>query len=120
MMPERLKKEEFKNLFQRAIDESVELASEFHQRSFSAEYKFMLAALGFDDKLLTLDEVVEVVYLGEEQSFMIIDVGVRRVSDGETLIFVRPSGHPPVPWVQTWNAERGLGPFKYIVGKDIT
>ena len=59
-------------------------------------------------------EAIDLLYLGRDKFFVFIDIGVLDSSDDYTLLFVRPSGHKPVPFEETWNTPPGNGPFKIL------
>jgi hypothetical protein len=56
------------------------------------------------------DEVLEVLYLGPDTFFKIVDVAVLQVLRDRCVVFMRVSGHRPVPFSATWNESEGSGP----------
>lgn len=74
--------------------------------------------MGHSGELFKLDDAVDVVYLGPDQFFRIIDVAVTEVTPDSTTVFVRISGHTPDEFAKTWNPA-DLGPFKQIAAMSI-
>lgn len=70
-------------------------------------------------RILTLETAVDEVYLGPDLYYLIIDLAVIRVSNESSTVFMRPSGHTPGPWSQTWNQPTGMGPFKQLLSDEI-
>ncbi|MEW6598235.1 MAG: hypothetical protein AB1429_12150 [Pseudomonadota bacterium] len=64
-------------------------------------------------QLITLSSAAELLWLSPDRIYFIIDVGAYLRNDGRVVIFIRPSGHEPRPFANTWNPDE-LGPFKVI------
>ena len=62
---------------------------------------------------ITMDQALGLLWLSHDQFYLIVDVGVILDPVTPPLIFVRPSGHEPVPFSGTWDPD-DLGPFKAI------
>ena len=73
-----------------------------------------LGAFRQDDRDLSIEEVMQ--FLFQEGAFpRVVDIAVRGIKNGRTLIWIRPSDHPYVTTlVETWNTPPGMGPFKSL------
>jgi hypothetical protein len=69
-------------------------------------------------ELLSVDQAVDKIYLGDDKFYRIIDVAIQKVSRDKTIAFVRVSGHSPGAFSQTWDPT-DLGPFKQILSQTI-
>ena len=110
-------KQEFAKLFMSAIHEAVALAEGLRgRRDLPNRYRFELQGIGIYGGFITDDiqNAIDSLYLGEELSYRVIDVAVKEIHGDLTVIFVRASGHPPVPWDETFNASQRKGPFKVM------
>ena len=73
-----------------------------------------LNAFGFDDHLLSVDDALDKLYLGSDRFFRIIDIAIVEVRPDASVVFVRPSGHPPDALSVTWDPASS-GSFKQII-----
>jgi hypothetical protein len=107
-------KEVLRQLLDRCISQAVDKAQREIAESLPTEYYLTLEAFGQQGKELSLDEVLS--FLFRDRTFpRIVDIAVRGIKDGRTLIWIRPSGHAYVSdFAQTWNTPVGMGPFKCI------
>lgn len=112
-------KDDFKNLFEAALERSVTSAEEQLQRKLPQNFRILLHGAGHSGDLLHPSAVLDEIYLGEDKFYTIIDIAVVEVSKQSATIFVRVSSHAPVPFEQTWNDPPGNGPFKLLVAKEI-
>lgn len=64
-------------------------------------------------RLVTIDEALDFLWLSEDRFFRIIDVAVLIGEDNPPVIFVRPAGFEPSTYEDTWEPS-GLGPFKVL------
>jgi hypothetical protein len=62
---------------------------------------------------ITMQQTVDLLWLGPDRFYVVVDVGVLRGGEGQPVLFVRPSGHEPGPLSSTWRPD-DLGPFKSI------
>ena len=108
-------REKFRELFFQAINVAITNTEMRLGRPLPAEYKVELHAPGFPGQTVSLETAVEAIFLSNDVFYRIIDVAVKRVSDLDSLLFVRVSGHPPAGWTMTWDP-KDLGPFKQIEG----
>ena len=112
-------KQEFQALFERALDLAAQHAERQVGREVPRAYVIEISMTRYKDQLLPVREATDALYLGEELSYRIIDVGVRAVNRKTTTCWVRPSGHQPAPYEKTWNDPPGWGPFKQIIFQHI-
>ena len=62
---------------------------------------------------IAVEKAVDLLWRAPDRFYFIIDVGVILDGDNPPLLFVRPTGHEPVPFQETWVPD-DLGPFKAI------
>lgn len=111
-------KGEFRELFQRQLNVAADNAEAKIGNPISRLFLVRLHAFGNDDRLLSVDEAIDKIYLGSDRFYPIIDVAVEEVLPNESLAFVRVSGHSPDVLSATWDPT-GSGPFKQIVFDNI-
>jgi len=62
---------------------------------------------------IAMEHALDLLRLGPDRFYFIVDVGVLLTGEDPPVLFVRPSGHEPGPFSSTWNPD-DLGPFKSI------
>jgi hypothetical protein len=107
-------KSEFRALFSRALNTAAENAEVKVATPIPRSFLIELHAFGCDDRLISVDEAVDKIYVGSDRFYRIIDVALKEVLPNESIVFVRVSGHPPDIFNSTWDPT-GTGPFKQIV-----
>lgn len=115
-------KHEFKSLFLSALEIAAENASKHFNIDIPRNFQIELHGAGYPGKLIPdVDMVVDILYLDEDLSYRIIDIAVVAINTSRTMsrVFVRPSGHKPVPYASVWNNPEGSGPFKQIIAGQI-
>ena len=65
-----------------------------------------------------VDEALDRLFLGSDRFYRIIDVTIKKLLPGQSIAFVRASGHPSADFSKTWDPS-GLGPFKQIIAEEI-
>ena len=110
---------EFNRLFQGALQIAIKNAEEQLQRKLSENLKVVLHGAGHSGDLMDPLKAAEILYLGEEKFYRIIDVAVIKVGKHENTIFVRASSHTPSTFEKTWNDPPGSGPFKQLISLKI-
>ena len=103
---------DYKLLFEKALHESMKKASERIESTLSLNIKIELHGAYHSGDILMIDEALDSLYLSDELFWFVIDISVKEVNPTYTLMFVRVSGHPPVPLEETWNYASGYGSFK--------
>ena len=117
--PASMTREEFKVLFERALNVAAENAEQQLgrpvPRSFEIEFHgdYPLA------RMMKKDDAFEAIYLGPDRFFRVIDISVSRISKDVSTIYMAVSGHPPDTWDRTWNQPPGSGPFKQVFAAKI-
>jgi hypothetical protein len=111
-------KDEFRKLFLKALNNAAANAEARFHRPVPRSFLVELHAPSSQGQTLSVDRAVDDLYLGSDRFYRIIDVAIRRLSRREAIAFVRVSGHPPVPFSQTW-APADLGPFKQVIPQPI-
>jgi hypothetical protein len=112
-------KQGFRELFEAALDEAAQNAERKLNREVPRNFVVLLYGLGYNGAPLDLETAVDALYLGEDSFFVIVDLAVMEVNARSTKVFVRPSGHRPVPFEHTWNYKAGTGPFKQLIAEQI-
>lgn len=102
-----------------ALDVAATDAATQLGRPVSRSFTIELHGLSPKRRLLSPEEALDVLYLGPDRFFRIIDVSVLRVSQTRTLVFTRISGHTPGGFDDTWNTPPGAGPFKQLQAAQI-
>lgn len=111
-------KNEFRRLFLQSLEAAAENAEVRLGRPVPRSFDIELHAAGASGRTMSVGQALDLIYLGSERFYKIIDVAIRRVLSGKSVAFVRVSGHPPAPFSQTWDPA-GLGPFKQILAEKI-
>ncbi len=109
---------EFLRLFQGALNLAADNAETRLRKPIPRSFLVSLHAFGLDDRPLSVDDAVDKLYLGSDRFFRIIDVAIVEVRSDASVVFVRPSGHPPDAWSTTWDPT-SRGPFKQIIADKI-
>lgn len=106
--------ETLRQLLKKCIALAVDEAQKEIADPLPAQFYIELGAFGQQGKDLSLDEVLS--FLFRNGTFpRIVDIAVRGIKDGRTLIWIHPSSHIYVnDFKQTWNTPAGMGPFKSI------
>jgi hypothetical protein len=113
-----MNKDEFRGSFLRALDEAVKNAELILQRPVPRLFLIELHAPDSFGEMLEVDRALDRIYLAGNRFYRVIDVAIRRVLPGKSVVFVRVSGHTPAPFSQTWDPS-GLGPFKQLIPETI-
>lgn len=108
-------REKFKKMFLLKAEEALSLGREKAGGKLPATFKVEMHGAGVSGGLMTADEAVNLMYLGDETFYRIIDIGFKGVNNENCILFVRISGHPPAEFGKTWNIPAGSGPFKVLL-----
>ena len=114
-----MKQDEFAALFSKALTQAAEEAERRLGRTIPHTFLVRLHGAGHGGELLDPAQVAEVLYLGEERFYRIIDIAVVEVTDHSTICFVRASEYRPGTFAETWNTPPGSGPFKQLQAAEI-
>ena len=114
-----MSKEEFKILFERALEVAAQNAEKKLGRPVPRQFEIELHGLAPHSGMLSKDLALEQVYINPMQFYRIIDVSVRRVSKDVSTVCMVISGHTPGPLSQTWNLPPGCGPFKQVLANEL-
>lgn len=112
-----MKFEEFKDLFVQSLEIAADNAERELGKQIPRKYQIRLHGAGHSGDILSVDEVATLLFIDDSSFYRIIDVAVQQVSPSVSEIFVRVSGHNPVPFEQTWDTPKGSGPFKQIMAQ---
>jgi hypothetical protein len=112
-------KDNFKALFDEAIAKAIENAQQQSGRHIRPDVQIILYGAGHSGDLLSRPDALDVLYLGDDKFYRVIDVAVVAVNSQFTRIVMAASGHPPGSFEQTWNDPPGSGPFKQVISKEI-
>jgi hypothetical protein len=108
-------KEDFGILFRNTLEQAIQVVERALGHSISRNVVIRLHGAGKGGAAMSLEDAIYQLYLAPDRFYRIIDVGVFRVTNDVTEVFVRASEHAPGPWESTWNRPIGMGPFKVIV-----
>jgi hypothetical protein len=109
---------DFRRLLQEALSLAADNAEAKLKKSIPRSYLVRLHAFGYDDRLVSVDDALDKLYLGGDRFFRIVDVAIAEVRSDASVVFVRPSGHEPDVWSTTWDPS-SCGPFKQIIFEKI-
>ena len=112
-------RDEFADAFRSAIMDSIGLARKNTGGRVPERFKIEFHGFGQNGKTLEIDEALELLYVGPDRYLKVIDVSVVRIMPSYCVVFVRPSGHAPGPFQDTWNQPPGSGPFKQLICESI-
>lgn len=110
-------KPQFKRLFEAALNEAAKNAERVLHADVSRNFLIELHLYGV--RICDVDTAVDSLYVDENTARKVIDVAVLRVEPDKTTVFVRASGHDPVPWEETYQASELKGPFKQMIYRDL-
>ncbi|MCB9148588.1 MAG: hypothetical protein H6641_07485 [Caldilineaceae bacterium] len=112
-------KDEFHAMFLSCIENAIEKTEQKLGLETSRNIEVLLHGGGFSNTLMDLQGAANILYLGPEIFYRIIDIAVIGVGSLKTRVFVRASAHDPGPFEGTWNTPSGNGPFKIIYSMEI-
>jgi hypothetical protein len=111
-------KNEFRELLLRALNSAADNAEVELAKPVPRSFKIELHAPGSSGRTVSLAEAVDQIYLGSDRFYRIIDVAIKELLPGQSVAFVRASGHAPAEFSKTWNPA-SLGPFKQMIAEKI-
>jgi hypothetical protein len=111
-------KNEFRDLLLQALNGAVDHAEAKLAKPVPRSFAIELHSPGSSGRTVSLAEAVDRIYLGSDRFYRIIDVAIKELLPGQSVAFVRVSGHPPAEFSKTWDPAR-LGPFKQINAEKI-
>ena len=117
-------KEEFRLLFERALEIAAENADKQVgrpvPRSFEIEmHGGVIPGVIPHSRIMKKDDAFE-VYLAPDRFYRVINVSVSRVSKDVSTVRISISGHTPGPFNETWNQPPGNGLFKQVFATEVT
>jgi hypothetical protein len=104
---------EFARLFESTLERAAKKAEQKLGKLLPRKFLVELYFRDYQGQIVEPAHAAEVLFIGSDKFYKIIDVCVRAVQSGSTIFFVRPSGHAPVPFLETFDPH-GDGPFKQI------
>src|SRR4051794_15121604 len=104
-----MNEDDFALLFLRAVTRAEEA---FNVKTGSVSSFEIHSPLGAG-RVFEIADVASKVFLSGEKFYRIIDLGIISEKHGNSVGFVRVSGHPPVPFFETYDPS-DLGPFKIL------
>ncbi len=111
-----MNKEEFKNLFEHALEVAAQNAEKKLGRPVPRQFEI---AFGGFSRILRKEDAFEEIYLGPDRFYRIIDISVCRVSKEVSTVYMVVSGHTPGTLNETWNQPPGSGPFKQVLADKV-
>lgn len=112
-------KDEFKALFDRALELAAENAEKKLGRPIPRKFEIEMHGFAPHPRTLQKNDALEAIYLGPDRFYRIVDVAVTRVSKDKSIVFMRISGHELGPMNKTWNQPIGSGPFKQLLPDEV-
>lgn len=108
---------EFRQLFEKALEEAAQKAEQKHNVQVPRNYKLYLLDRGLKFGIMSIGQILSLLYINENEFYVVVDISVDGINLEEnfSLVSIRPSGHTPVEFSKTWNYSIGLGPFKTLV-----
>jgi len=79
-------KDEFRELFMRALRIARENAEVKHRTPIPHSFEIELHAPGSSGQLVTADEALDQIYLGSDRCYRVIDVAVKGLRPGGSVI----------------------------------
>ena len=114
MVPNITTRDTFLDLFQLALNDAAEGAETKLLKAIPRSFLIRLHSFRLDDRLLSVDDAADKIYISNDRFYRNIDVAIEEVLPKESVAFVRVSGHAPDALSLTWDPT-GSGPFKQIV-----
>jgi hypothetical protein len=101
-------------LLKRCINSTIDDVQEEIPDPLPRTLYLELAAFDRSGKDTSFEEVMSLLYI--DGTFpQVVDIGVKGITKGSTIIWIRPSSHTYVSNISdTWNQPPGMGPFKSI------
>lgn len=70
---------------------------------------------------ISVSEALDLLWLSSDRFYLVVDVMAFVGEDSPPILFVRPSGHPPGAYSETWDPSdlgpfRGIGPIRRPLG----
>jgi hypothetical protein len=112
---ELVTKEEFGKLLDTALEKAAQNAEQILRQTIPRNFQISLFDPQNTSNDIDVDSAVELLYIGDDQFYAIIDVAVLEVTPRWTRVWMHPSGHQPRPFEDTYNYESGSGPFKQAI-----
>jgi hypothetical protein len=106
-------KSEFADLLDSALQVAAQNAELRLKRSVSRHFVIDFHGLAPMARTITQAEALDLLYLGPDVFYRLIDVAVIKVDENMSTIFMRISGHKPSTLQNTWDPG-GAGPFKQL------
>jgi hypothetical protein len=108
------RRDQFREIFDTTLEAVARLVESSKGSPIPRNFKVEIRGLGGVNNPLSPDQAFDVLYLGDEQYYLIIDVTVSGVSDEYIVVRMQVTGHGPGIFAKTWNRPEGAGPFKLI------
>jgi hypothetical protein len=112
-------KVEFENLLSSSLNLAATHAEEKLDIRIPRDFQILLFGAGHNGDLLSVKEAADILYLGPELFYRVIDLSVVKVGATYVTVFARVSGHSPGGSESTWNDPKTHGPFKQLIAEEI-
>jgi hypothetical protein len=114
-----MNKQEFETILNHALEYIVSNVEQKYGVRLSRTFAIIFSGLGYISETLDLQTALSQIYLGPNDFYPIIDIGVKDATSSTTTIVMRVSGYNSVnQFYKTWNQPDGNGPFKEILFPD--
>lgn len=111
-------KTELRAMFLRALNIAADNTEAKLVEPVPRSFQIESHGAGCPGRIVNVDEAVNHMFLGEDRFYLLIDVPVREILPGATVVFTRVSDHPPAGFERTFDPS-GLGPFKQIFSEHV-
>jgi hypothetical protein len=111
-------KSDFRELFLRALNAAAADTEAMLAKPVPRSFRIELHAPNSPGRIVSVEQALDQIYLGDDCFFKIIDVAIKRLLPQKSVAFVRVSGHPPGAFSQTWDPSN-LGPFKQLIAEKV-
>lgn len=108
------KRDQFRLVFDTTLEAMARLVELAEGYPIQRNFKIELGGVGGVRNPLSPDEAFDILYLGDEEYYSIINVSVVSIKDQTITVWMQVTGHGPGPFNRTWNQPDGAGPFKFI------
>lgn len=114
-----MQKSEFRALFEDALELAAVNADEKLLCKALRNFEIVFYGGGHSGTVMDPLTALDLLYMGEDEFYRIVDMSVIEVDEDATRVFVRVSQHEPAAFAQTWNDPPGSGPFKQLIAENI-
>lgn len=113
-----MNKEIFSDIFHSSIIIALDMCRNKYHKFIPSDFLIKISLMKNKEKLHSFNEAVNIIYINDNEFYKSIDIFVKEIFEGKSIIFVAVSGHDPDIYDNTWDRDY-LGPFKPTVLENI-